>query len=303
MASRLLKIAICYDFDGTLAPGNMQEHDFIPELELTSRDFWKDVKEKSEEHKADQILTYMYRMLEKARSSGKVRVTKDAFVEYGKTVKLFKGVNTWFNRINQYGKDTHRVTIEHYIISSGLREFIEGTEIAKHFKSVFASSFMYDQHGVAVWPALAVNYTTKTQYLFRINKGLLDLSDDTRINTYIDPRDRPMPFSHIIYIGDGSTDVPCMKLVKTHGGHSIAVYQPHSSKRRQEAIKLLREDRVNLVASANYMDGKPLDKQVKAIIAKIASGHQVEKMEKDCRRFNESTGNNQGRRSRANLLS
>lgn len=282
MAPRLVKMAICYDFDGTLAPGNMQEYDFIPQLNLTTKKFWSEVSERSKKAEADQILVYMRLMLEKALASGEVKVTKDAFSNYGKTVQLFSGVSDWFDRINRYAKNNHRVDISHFIISSGLREFIAGTKIAKYFKQIYASSFMYDQHDVAIWPALAINYTTKTQYLFRVNKGVLDVWNNSKINTYVSPQERPMPFSNIVYIGDGSTDVPCMKLVKAHGGHSIAVYKPGSPTSKQTSAQLLNEDRVNFVAPANYNDGRLLDKQVKAIIAKVAASCQVEKMEKDC---------------------
>lgn len=281
MAKKHIKMAICYDFDGTLSPGNMQEHDFIPNLNLKSKDFWDEVKRRSKESEADNILVYMAVMLEKAYANPDVQVSKKAITAYGKKIKLFPGVAKYFDRVNHFARE-RQVALQHFIISSGLREMIQGSPIAKYFEKIYASSFIYDQHEVARWPGLAINYTTKTQFLFRINKGVLDVWDNDTINDYIPMQDRPIPFGRMIYIGDGSTDVPCMKLVKAHGGHSIAVYKPGSSKGRLVAAKLLQENRVNFIASADYQINKALDKQVKAIITKVASDAEVERLENQC---------------------
>jgi 2-hydroxy-3-keto-5-methylthiopentenyl-1-phosphate phosphatase len=270
-------IAICYDFDGTLAPGNMQEYDYIPKLGLNSPDFWKSVNKRAQGQKADEILAYMGLMIEKATPESNVRVTKDAFKECGKNVELFPGVEQWFERITQFGKE-QGARIEHYIISSGIKEMIEGTRIGNKFKEIFASSFMYNQNGVAYWPALAVNYTTKTQFLFRINKGILNVWDNSRINSYIPKDERPVPFTQIIYIGDGSTDIPCMKLVKDQGGYSIAVYKP-KSKKKTSAEKLIKDDRVCFTAPADYTEGSQLDLQIRAVIEKMISVLKVQKGE------------------------
>lgn len=271
-------IAICYDFDGTLSPGNMQEYDYIPQLRLSSRKFWKDVQARVQDQRADEILSYMCLMLEKATRTSGVKITRKSFVDFGKTVILFPGVQDWFKRINAYGNRLG-ATVQHFIISSGIREMIQGTPIAKKFKRIYASSFMFDQNGVAYWPALALNFTTKTQFLFRINKGVLDSWDNTRINDFIPMDKRPIPFSRIIYIGDGSTDIPCMKLVKEQGGYSISVYPP-GSKKKSSAERLLHEDRVNFVAPANYSKGRSLDLQVKVIIEKMMAEHALFKREK-----------------------
>ncbi len=145
---------------------------------------------------------------------------------------------------------------------------IAGTPISKHFTRIFASSFIYDHHGVASWPAMALNYTTKTQFIFRINKGSLDVYDHSVINDYVPPEERPIPFKHMVFIGDGETDVPCFRLVKDQGGHSIAVYKPNSQKTKTE--KLLKDGRVNFIAPADYNEGKQIDQVVKAIIDKVA---------------------------------
>ncbi len=235
---------------------------------MTTKGFWDEVRRLQKEHRADNILVYMHLMLQRARSAH-APVTYKAICDYGKTVKLFTGVETWFQRINNYARKRH-VNVEHFIISSGLREMIEHTAIGKEFKEIFASSFMYNENGVAEWPALALNYTTKTQYLFRINKGNLDVFDHSKINDYIPHSDRPVPFTNMIFIGDGETDIPCFRLVKDHLGHSIAVYHPRRRGAKAKAEKLIRQGRVNFAAPANFSEDKKLDQLVRAIIDKVA---------------------------------
>ena len=273
MAKKLVNMAIAYDFDGTLAPGNMQEYDFIPKLHMKSQGFWDDVTSYAREQNADKILAYMYLMLKKA-DSAEVRVTKDDFRKYGEQIQLFPGVIEWFQRINEYGREKS-IRLEHYIVSSGLREMVEGSSIAKEFKAIYASGFMYDHHGVACWPALAINYTTKTQYLFRINKGSLDVSDNSVINSYVPHEQRPVPFENMIFIGDGETDIPCMRLVKDQGGHSISVYDPGKRMAKKSAEQLLKEKRVTLIAPADYREGTNIDLAVKAMIDKVEARSRI----------------------------
>lgn len=273
-------IALCYDFDGTLAPGNMQEHNFIPELNIATPYFWDEVNKRSREHDADSILTYMHLMLEKARGTPDVKFTRQAFMDYGKKLHLFSGVKSWFDRINEYGKECD-AAIEHYIISSGLREMIVGCPISEKVNKVYASSFMFDQNDVAIWPAVAVNYTTKTQFLFRINKGQHEVWDDSKINDYVPEAERPVPFSRMIFIGDGSTDVPCMRLVKDQGGYSIAVYDSQASD--DKANKLLADGRVHFVAPADYGKNKRLDKQVKRVVQMMAAQTMVQRGQRNGR--------------------
>jgi phosphoglycolate phosphatase-like HAD superfamily hydrolase len=273
MGKRLVNMAIAYDFDGTLAPGNMQEYDFIPKLRMKSQGFWDDVARYAQEQNADQILAYMYQMLKKAESA-EVRVTKNDFRKYGEQIKLFPGVVEWFERINDYGRE-RSIRVEHYIVSSGIREMVEGTSIAKEFKAIYASGFMYDHHGVACWPALAINYTTKTQYLFRVNKGSLEVYDNSVINAYIPPEERPVPFENMILIGDGETDIPCMRLVKDQGGYSISVYNSRKNKSKQVAEQLLKDKRVSLIAPADYREDKSIDLAVKAMIDKVEARSKI----------------------------
>lgn len=264
MARKLPRLAIAYDFDGTLAPGNMQEYDFVPAIGVTKKAFWKEVGALAEKHNADGILMYMKHMLDKAEAA-KVPVRKADFINFGRSVTLFEGVADWFDRINAYGRE-RSLKVEHYIISSGNREMIEGTPIARKFSAVYASSFIYDHNGVARWPALVVNYTTKTQFLFRINKGVLNVYDNSKINEFVPREDRPVPFNNMVFVGDGDTDIPCFRLVKDQGGHAIAVYRPSTKGAKGKAEKLVKDGRVNFIAPANYSENGEIDSIVKAII-------------------------------------
>ena len=265
MADKLIHIAMAYDFDGTLAPGNMQEYNFIPDLGMEPNDFWREVTQKAKEIDGDSILAYMGLMLRKADSAG-VKVHREAFVKYGAGVPLFPGVESWFDRINSFAAE-RGVAIDHFIVSSGLREMIEGTPIAHYFKKIYASSYWYDHNGVAHWPALALNYTTKTQYLFRINKGTLDVWDNDRVNRYVAHEERPIPFSNIIYLGDGETDIPCFRLVKDQGGQSIAVYKSDNNISKENAERLIFEGRVNYSTIADYSPGCDVEKFIHNIIS------------------------------------
>lgn len=273
MAKKYAPLAIAYDFDGTLSPRNMQEFDFVPKIGMSSKEFWKEVSTLAKEHNADNILMYMKHMLDKAREA-KVPVRRADIQRYGKSVELFPGVTDWFGRIDDYGRK-REVNVQHYIISSGIREMIEGTPIAKKFAAIYASSFVYDHNGVAQWPALAINYTTKTQYLFRINKGVKEVHDNNRINDYIPQHDRPVPFENMVFIGDGDTDIPCFRLVKEQGGHAIAVYKPKTKGAKGKAEKLIQDGRVNFMAAANYEDNNEVDRIVKGIIDKTAADWQL----------------------------
>lgn len=273
MAKKLIQMAIAYDFDGTLTPGNMQEYDFIPKLKLKSKEFWDATKELAKGQDADEILAYMQLMLQKANNAA-VSVRRKDFENFGRGVELFDGVDTWFKRMNQYAKKKN-VKINHFIISSGLKEMIQGSKISKEFEKIYASGFMYDHNGLAYWPALAVNYTTKTQYLFRINKGSLDIHDNSMINKFVPDSDRPVPFENMVFIGDGETDIPCMKLVKELGGHSIAVYTGNKKGAKIKAGKLIDDNRASFVTKADYSEGSDMEEAMKLIIDKVAAQGQL----------------------------
>ncbi len=265
MASKPI-IALMYDFDKTLCTTDMQAYTFIPNLGMSAEEFWQKASTLAEKHKMDRILAYMYLMLDEAHIHRKP-IRRNDFVGLGKDLELYPGVTEWFGRINQFGKE-QGVTIKHYIISSGLREIIEGSSIFKEFDDVFAGEFLYDENDVACWPKNVVNYTTKTQFLFRINKGVLDISNDDDLNRFTPEENRPVPFRNMIYIGDGLTDVPCMKLVKVNGGFSIAVYQ---SGKRAKVKDLIQDERVNFIEPADYSEGSKLDIITKDIILHMAS--------------------------------
>jgi phosphoserine phosphatase len=273
------RAAIVYDFDGTLAQGNIQEHSLIPELlGLGVDEFWAEVGREKRTHDADEILIYMRLMLEKARARG-IAITRELLREHGSAAPLFPGLDTWFSRINAHARE-RGLCLEHYVISSGNEEMIRGCSIVGNFRKVFASRFVYDQQGHASWPAVAINYTTKTQFLFRINKGVDNSWDNEAVNRWQPMNQRRVPFTRMIFIGDGETDIPCMKMVRHQGGYSIAVYDrakwesAQDSELRQKAqervFRLIAEDRVHFVAAGDYRDGSQLEITVKGILGRIA---------------------------------
>ena len=274
--SNIPTIALIYDFDGTLSPGNMQEYDFIPAVGKSNKEFWHEANSLAEEQDADRILTYMAKMIQEAKSKG-LSLRREAFQESGRRIQLYEGVKEWFSRINAYGAE-RGLNVVHYINSSGLTEIIEGTEIAHEFRKIYACKFLYDVDGIAYWPGVAVNYTNKTQFIFKINKGVESVFDSTMVNRYIEEHERPVPFSNMIYVGDGTTDIPCMRLVKNFGGHSIAVYNPQDRGARKEMATLIRDNRVNHVCPADYSEGSEMDTVVKAIIDKIYTDHRLEEL-------------------------
>ncbi len=266
-------LALCYDFDKTLSPTDMQAQGYIQSVGYDVSEFWKKTDALAAANDMDKNLAYMYVMMDEAR--GRLVFNRKKLEEYGSRVQLFPGVDGWFDRLNKYGEE-RGVTIEHYIISSGLKEMIDGTEIARKgaFKKVYASSFFYDERGVAIWPAQVVNFTNKTQFLFRIVKGVLDVNDDD-VNDFFKPEELRVPFRNIVYIGDSDTDIPCMKLVNVNGGHSIGVYHPETQK-KDRVYKMLRDNRIRYIAPADYNDGSELDELVKAIIDKTAVYEKLE---------------------------
>ena len=289
-------VAICYDFDKTLSPTDMQAQGFIQSVGYDVDEFWAETNEVAEKNDMDQNLAYMLKM--KENSYGKVLFTKEKLIEYGKTVELFKGVKKWFKRINEYGEQKG-VKIEHYVISSGLKEMIEGTPIAKEFEKIYASAFYFDQKGVAVWPAQVVNYTNKTQFLFRIEKGVLDINDPG-VNDSFEPEEIRVPFRNMIYIGDSDTDIPCMKLVTVNGGNAIAVYNPETND-KTKAYKMMREKRINYFAPAIYTDGAELDCLVKAIIDRTAANEKLESKHYKQKKEQKTTDKNQGEEKRKRI--
>ena len=261
-------VAIMYDFDKTLSPKDMQEYGFIDGLGMNSEEFWEKSRLNMVNHNMDQILAYMLTILQEAK--GRMPLTRSLFNELGRDVKLFDGLETWFDRMNLYGQKLG-LEIEHYIISSGLKEIIEGTEITNKFKEIYAAEYCYNEKNIPIWPAMAVNYTSKTQFLFRINKGVLDVTEHNGLNESTPDNKKRIPFRNMIYVGDGLTDVPCMKLVKLNGGYSIAVY----SEDRSIADSLISQDRVDFVVKADYRENSDMEKTIHTIVNQIDAVSKV----------------------------
>ena len=269
-------ITLLYDFDKTLCDKDMQEYSFIPSIGMNAEEFWGEANRIATKNGMDRILAYMYLMIKQAKKND-IPITKEAFMELGKDVELINGVETWFDRLSEYAKELD-IEIEHYIISSGLSEIIQGTSIAKHFKRIYACEFHYNERGNADWAQQAINFTSKTQFIFRISKGVLDTSEDYVLNSYVAPDDRRVPYRNMIYIGDGLTDVPCMTVVKSRGGESIAIYHQDE---REKAFKLIKENRVGYMAYADYGKGSDLEKIVKQIIEKMAINDKMARLHVD----------------------
>lgn len=272
MSTDVTKIAIIYDFDKTLSVSDMQEG-FIRSMGLDPKDFWKEVGEYARARSMDSKLAYMYLMAEKSRERN-VRIDRETLGEYGRRIEFYDGILEWFKEIDSVAKG-HGVEVEHYLISAGLKEIIMGTPIAGHFSRVYACEYVYDDGGRPAWVKNVVNFTSKTQFIFRINKGRFDIWDEEGVNEYMPDDERYCPFGNMIYIGDGVTDIPCMKLVKEYGGHSIGVY----SEDRVVADRLMYDERINFVCKADYRKGSEMFRTVSDIIGKTSYGDRLLKQE------------------------
>ena len=267
-------LAICYDFDKTLSPDNMQAQGYLQSINYEDQDeFWAESNRLADENDMDATLAWMYLMLRKSR--GKEIFRKEMLRAFGAKVRLYPGVQEWFSRIRKYA-DARDVEVEHYIISSGIKEMIEGTAVAGEFRKIYAGSFYYDEDGIAVWPAQVINFTNKTQFLFRISKGTLDINDDA-VNDYFRPDEMRVPFRNMVYIGDSETDIPCMKLVNSYGGHSIGVYDPVSGD-KSRVQKMIKENRIKYYAPADYTEGSELDGLLKSIVDRTAAAEKLERV-------------------------
>ena len=266
-----MNVAFLYDFDKTFSPRDMQEYGFIEALGIIeAHAFWTMVTQIAEDEKMDRILAYLYVMVQQAKQRG-LTVTREYLASFGKRVTFFPGVETWFSTVNEIGRSMG-IEVQHYIVSSGLKEIIDATIIAKEFKRIYACEFLYDANNEAVWPKLVINYTNKMQFVFRINKGILGVNNDVELNSYMADADRPVPLTNMVYFGDGLTDVPSMKLVKTSGGHSIAVYTEAS----QEAAEMLaKHNRVDFIAPADYTDQSKLMEIVRRILKHLAAQEEL----------------------------
>jgi len=274
MAPRFFQntIALVYDFDGTLSPQPMQEYTVLPKIGVKPAEFWKRVNREARETESDQMLVYMLHIIE-ALEIAKVDVKREDLAAMAAKIVYFPGVTTWFARMNAYVKrrSAGKVKLQHYLISAGQREILEGVSIRRHFKRIYASEYHFNHHGVATFPKFLVTDTLKTQFLFRINKGLESVTES--INEHMPEGQRPIPFQNIVYVGDGMTDVPSMALTKKSGGHTVAVYD-RRGKGRATCVKLLDAGRADFIAAADYRAGSKLSRRVEllldAIVADIA---------------------------------
>ena len=271
-------VALIYDFDGTLAPGNMQEFGFIQAMGTTKEEFWEKSNSLAVDQDASDVLAYMKMMYDEAREKG-ISLRREDFMRFGRDIDFFEGVRGWFKLVNDYGAE-HGVRVEHYINSSGLKEMVEGTAIAKEFKHIFAGSYIYNEAGEAVWPGIAVDYTNKTQFLFKINNGIFSARDSKMVNASTAENKKRVPFANMIYFGDGETDVPSMKIVGMFGGNPIAVFDPQNEKKRAVAAKLKRQGRVKFTAPAVYTPESKAFKLVCAIIDKIHADFVLQEFDK-----------------------
>ncbi len=271
MTGQKATLAVLYDFDRTLSPDDMQAQGYIQSVGYDVERFWKESNELAEKNEMDANLAYMYKMVKEAE--GNLILNRQALLNYGAKVKLYNGVESWFGRVNGYG-EKRGVNVEHYIISSGLKEMIEGTSVAGQFKKIYASSFYFNSRGVAVWPAQVVNFTSKTQFLFRISKGVTDINDGG-VNNYFPQESLRVPFRNMVYLGDSATDVPCMKLVNSYGGHSVGVYDPQRGDDGR-VKRLLKENRIRYFAPADYSEGSELERLLFLIIDKTAAYERLE---------------------------
>lgn len=265
--ARKPKMAICYDFDKTISPDDMQTFTLIPSFGLDKKTFWEESNALAKDNLMDNNLAWMYQLLNYSRVK-RLPIKKDYFKKIGAEVPLYNGVTTWFERMNKYA-ESKGIELEHYIISSGLKEIIEGSKIASQFKRVYASSYLYSADGVAEWPAQAVNYTNKTQFIFRIAKGFYEEYDE-RVNNSMNDEALTIPYENIVYIGDSATDIPCMRLVKSKGGYSIGVYDPDKDN-RDRVYQLYTDGRISFYAPADYRARSDISRFMKQIVDEIAS--------------------------------
>ena len=257
-------IALLYDFDKTLCTTDMEDYSFIPSLGYTPAQFWQKANNFGWENQMDGLLAYMYTMIQECAAQN-IKLDRAFLNHCGESIQLFPGVREWFARINAFGESLG-VQVEHYVISSGLREIIEGSGIAQEFREIYACEFYYNENGDACWPKLDVNFTNKTQFVYRINKGILDVSRDKELNDSMPDDSKRVPFTNMIYMGDGLSDVPCMKMMRAYGGQAIAVYQASN---RQGVEKLLADGRVDFIFPADYREGMELDRTVRDILRKM----------------------------------
>lgn len=279
------RIAVVYDFDGTLSPQPMQEYTVLPKLGVKPGEFWAEVDKEARATEAEPMLVYMRHLIELAEKQN-IHIGREDFTAMGANVQYYPGVESWFERINGFvdSGSAGEVAIDHYIISAGIREILEGVSIRNAFRRVYASEYYYNHHDTATFPKLLITDTTKTQFLFRINKGLEHLSES--INAHMAEEARAVPFRNIVYIGDGLTDVPSMAVTRQNGGNAIAVYNADSDRELQVCQGLLEAQRVNFIAPADYSAGSILERRTQTLLRSIITDIKYQQELYACRSEN-----------------
>ena len=265
-------IALVYDFDGTLCPRPMQEYAFLPQIGANPEEFWAESNRLAREQGADPMITYMHLLYKKAKARG-VRIDRDDLIAQGGQVEYYPGVADWFEAITDYVRlrdETQSVEVRHYLISSGLMEIIQGTSIFDKFHNVFASEYWFEAYDMP-YPKRVITDTGKTQYLFRINKGIEDLG--LSINHHMPEDQRPIPFANMIYFGDGDTDVPSMAVVRKSGGHAIAVHPPNEP---NKCVDLFKAGRCDFFAAADYRRASDLFRRTTLLLDRMLADIRVQ---------------------------
>ncbi len=266
-------IAIVYDYDQTLSPSYMQDEVVFPTFGIDGKSFWRRCTEFVREQGYDSELAYMKVLLD---TLGMDRPTNDELRKLGAKLNFYKGLPEMFDdfRDDLLSEEqiAHGITVEHYIISSGMKVLIEGSRLAPYVRAIFGCEFAEDEQGRITFPKRVISHTQKTQFLFRINKGLLDMSQD--VNDHMEAGIRPIPFSNMIYLGDGPTDVPCFTVMRKNDGHAIAVYNPDDPERVgfKKCYQLsTHADRVRHIAPADFRRNSHLRLLLEQMVAEIAS--------------------------------
>jgi hypothetical protein len=273
MASPQTIIGLVYDFDQTLSPGYMTDEVLFPHYGISGEQFWKKSHALVDEQGYDSELAYLKTPLDCLTPD---RPTNAELRALGAKLRFNPGLPEALTELEQILRPEHRalgLKLEHYIISSGIKELLEGSVLRPHLKAVFGSEFAEDREGRISFPKRVIGHTTKTQFIFRINKGMLLPHED--VNDHMPRELRPIPFEHMIYLGDGPTDVPCFTLVRRYGGQAVAVYHPEDKTRisfRKCWQLSAHADRVRHIAPADFRPHSHLRLILEEMIVEIADG-------------------------------
>jgi phosphoglycolate phosphatase-like HAD superfamily hydrolase len=247
------RIGIIFDFDETLAPDSTSS--FLESLDVDVKDFWlNQVNPLYLKHGWDPIPAYLYKMIEVSQSCPQKKITKKKLADFGKKLKFFNGVQTIFGQLEKTAKKVNpAVQVDFFLISSGIRQILMNSKIAKYFKDIWACDFHYNSNGEIVFPKNIVSFTDKTRYLFQISKGIF--GPESRLNPFeVNKKVGQLyiPFNQMIIVGDGYTDIPLFSLIKKNDGTAIAVYNPTDKRKWTRAWGFVEDKRVTNLVPADY---------------------------------------------------